>query len=164
LSTRMSDEFEDEREYQAEATADIGPLRSGRRITIVIYIVLALIGSGAAFLWRAHDGIIEALPIFKSEAPPQAPETVSLKSFDEYQQAVARNLRHFAEMLQTQDLEIKRLSDQVLQLNTKLDSLESSTRDAQAAIPAAPKQAKKPAAKPHISTDAPLPAVQDEKQ
>jgi uncharacterized coiled-coil protein SlyX len=160
----MSDEFEDEREYQAEAAPDIGPLRSGLRTRIAIYIVLALIGSGTAFLWRAYDGVFDALPIFKSEAPPQAPETVSLKSFDEYQQAVARNLRHFSETLQTQDLEIKRLIDQVLQLNTKMDSLESSTRDAQAAIPPAPKQAKKPAAKPHIPAEAPAPAVQDEKQ
>jgi outer membrane murein-binding lipoprotein Lpp len=161
----MSDQFEEEREYQAEAAPDIGPLRSDRRMPIVIYIMLALIGSGAAFLWHTYDGVTDALPIFKSEPPPQAPDTVSLKSFDEYQQAVAGNLRHFSEMLQTQDVEIKRLTDQVLQLNTKIDSLESHVRDAQAAIPPAPKQApRKPAAKPRIPTEAPVPAVQDEKE
>jgi hypothetical protein len=161
----MSDEFEDEQEYQAEAAPDIGPLRGGRRMTIVVYIVLALIGSGAAFLWHEHDGVIEAISIFKSEAPPQAPEAVSLRSFDEYQQAVAGNLRHLTEMLQIQDVEMKRLTDQTLQLNMKMDSLESRARDAQAAIPPAPKQAsKKPAAKPRIPADAPVPPVQDEKQ
>src|SRR5271169_5951860 len=158
----MSYEFESEREYETEPARDIGPLRNSRRTAIVISIVLALIGSGAVFLWSKYRGALDDFAI-KSEAPPQA---VSLKVFDEYQQAVAGNLRRYSGMLEDQDAEIKRLSDQVLQLTTKMDSLESRARDAQAAISPAPKAAsKKPAAKPRISTGgAPLPPAPEEKQ
>ena len=157
----MSYEFEGEREYETEPAPDLGPLKSSRRTTIVFSIVAALIGGSAAFVWHTYDGVIEALPTFKSGA---APSVVSVKAFEEYQRAVAGNLRSNSEMLQAQDVEIKRLSDQVLQLVVKMDLLESNTRDAQAAIPSSPKAApKKSAAKPapRISTGgAPLPPEQ----
>jgi uncharacterized coiled-coil protein SlyX len=160
----MSYEFDSEREYETKPARDIGALGSSRRTAIVIYIVLALIGSSAAFLWGEYGGTLDDFAIFKSEAAPQA---VSSKVFDEYQQAVAANLRRYSGMLEAQDAEIRRLSDQVLHLTMKLDSLESSARDAQAAISPAPKAAsKKPAAKPRISpgSDAPLPPASEEKQ
>jgi len=144
----MSSELEGERKYQSEVAPDIGPLPSSRPITIVI--ALALIGIGAAVLWHEYDGALEGLPTFKSETSPQA---VSSKSFDDYQRAVAGNLRRHDEMLQNQDAEIKRLTDQVLQLITNMYLLVNSTRDAQAAIPPVPKQAsKKAAAKPPTFT------------
>jgi uncharacterized coiled-coil protein SlyX len=159
----MSYEFESEREYETEPARDIGALRSSRRTAILIYISLALIGSSAAFLWREYGGALDDFTIVKPEATPQA---VSSKVFDEYQQAVAGNLRRYSGMLEAQDAEIKRLSDQVLHLTMKMDSLESHARDAQAAISPAPKAAsKKPAAKPRISTGgAPLPPAPEEKQ
>lgn len=166
----MSYEFQDEREYDTEPARDIGQLRNNRRTAIVIYIVLALIGSigsGAAFLWSKYGSALDDFAIFKSEAPPQA---VSLKVFDEYRQAVAGNLRRDREMLQAQDAEIMRLSDQVLLLTMKLDSLESRAREAQAAISPAPKKSAakprlKPAAKPPLSTGgSPLSPAPEEKQ
>jgi hypothetical protein len=140
------------REYQTEMTPDIGPLPSSRRTAIVIYSVLALIGIGAAVLWHEYDRALEGLPAFKSETSPQA---VSLQSFDDYQRAVAENLRRHDEMLQALDAEIKRLTDQFLQLTTKMYSLESSARDAQAAITAVPKHAPKKAA-PKLPTFTPV--------
>ena len=158
----MSHEFEGEREFETELARDIGALRSSRGTAIVICIVLALTGSGAAILWGEYGGALDDFAIFKSETAPQA---VSLKVFDEYQQAVAGNLRRYSEMLQAQDAEIKRLSDQVLQLTMKIDSLESRARDAQAASPAPKAAPKKPAAKPRISTGgAPPPPAPEEKQ
>jgi hypothetical protein len=159
----MSYDFEGEREYLTESPPDIGPLRSGRHITIVIYIVLALIGSGAAFLWHGYEGALERFPIFGSET---AAQSVSLRSFDEYQRAVAGDLRRYSEILELQDLEVKRLADQVLNLTTKMDLLESRTRDAQAAIAPAPKEAaKKPGGKPRMSTsEAPSFPAREEKQ
>src|SRR5271163_2945846 len=156
----MSYEFEGERECETEAAPDIGPLRNSHRTTIAIYILLALIGSGAAFLWHGYNGALGGLPIFKSEIAPQA---VSLKSFDDYQREVAGDLRRYDEILRDQDAQIKRLTDQVWHLNTWMDSLESHVRDAQAAIPPGPKEAKKPAAKP-ATGGAPLPPVREEKQ
>ena len=160
----MSYEFESEREYETEPVRDIGALRSSRRTPFVIYIAMALIGSSAAFLWYENGSILDDFAIFKPEAAPQA---VSWKVFDEYQQAVAGNLRRYSGMLEAQSAEIKRLSDQVLHLTMKMDSLESRARDAQAAISPAPKAAsKKPAAKPRISpgSHAPLPPAPEEKQ
>jgi hypothetical protein len=144
----MSYELEGERD-QTEVAPDIGPLPSSRRTATVIYIVLALIGIGAAVLWHEYDGDLEGLPTFKSETSAQA---VSSKSFDDYQRAVAGNLRRHDEMLQAQDADIKRLTDQVSQLITNMSSLESSTRDAQAAIPPVPKASRKAAAKPPAFT------------
>jgi hypothetical protein len=157
----MSHEFEGEREYLTEAAPDIGPLPSRRHKTIVVYIVLALIGGGAAVLWHGYEGALEEFPIFGS-----APQAVSLKSFDEYQRAVAGDLRRYNEVLEAQDIKIKRLTDQVLHLMTEMDSLESRTRDAQAAIPPAPKEApKKPGGKPRMSKgDAASPSALEEKQ
>ena len=102
----MSCDFDGERERDIEVAPDIGPLRSGGHITIVVYIVLALIGSGAAFLWHGYEGALEAFPILGSDTAPPA---VSLKSFDEYQRAVASNLRSYSEKLEAQDIEIKQL-------------------------------------------------------
>jgi hypothetical protein len=159
----MSYDFGGEREYVTDAAPDIGPLRSGRHVMIAVYVVLALIGSGAAFLWQGYEGAFQALPIFGSETTPQM---VPLKSFDEYQRAVASNLRSYSEKLEAQDVGIKRLADQVLNLTTRIDSLESRARDAQAAVPPAPREAiKKPAGKPRIPTgDAPSSPARDEKQ
>ena len=156
-------EFESEREYETEPARDIGALRSSRRTPFVIYIAMALIGSSAAFLWCENGSILDDFAIFKREAAPQA---VSWKVFDEYQQAVAGNLRRYSGMLEAQDAEIKRLSDQVLHLAMKMDSLENRARDAQAAISPAPKAASKmPAAKPRISKGgAALPPAPEEKQ
>ena len=159
----MSYEFESEREYETEPVRDIGALRSSRRTPFVICIAMALIGSSAAFLWCKNGNVLDDFAIFKSEAAPQA---VSSRAFDEYQQAVAGNLRRYSGMLEAQDAEIRRLSDQVLHLTMKMDSIESRARDAQAAISPAPKAASKmPAAKPRTSTGgAPLHPAPEEKQ
>jgi hypothetical protein len=153
LSTGVN-EFEGKQEYETESAPDLGPLKSSRLpITIAIAIVLALIGAGAAFFWYEYDSSLEAR---KSET---APPVVSLKSFEDYKQAINESLQRDHELLKIQDAQLKRMSDQVLQLIMKLDLLESNARNAQAAIPPAPKAApKKPAERPRISTGgAPLP-------
>jgi hypothetical protein len=84
---------------------------------------------------------------------------VLLEDFEEYRHEVAGSLRRDHEMLQAQDAEIKRLTDQLSQVMTKMDSLGSRVREAQAAAsPTGPKAApKRPTAKPAppISTVAP---------
>jgi hypothetical protein len=143
-------EFEGEQEYETEPALDLGPLKSSRPpISIAIFISLALIGAGAAFLWYEYDSSFS----FKSET---APPVVSLKNFEEYQQATDGSLQRDHELLKIQDAQLKRMSDQVLQLVMKLDLLETNARNAQAAIPLAPK--KKPAERPRISMGgSPLP-------
>jgi hypothetical protein len=144
--------YEDEQEYERQAAPNLGPLKSSRSITIVFFILLALIGFGAAFVWHEYGGSL----IFKSETTPPV---VSLKAFEEYKQTVDASQQRDHELLKVQDAQLKRMSDQVLQLVMKLDLLESNARNAQAAIKVAPKAVpKKPAEKPRISTGgAPLP-------
>jgi hypothetical protein len=150
----VSNELEGEREYASESVPDLGPLRRSRRKTIAIWTVMALIGAGT-FVWYEYGGMPETLARFKG-----APPVVSLKAFEQYQQAIAESLRRDHELLEAQDAELKRLSDQFSQLATKLDLLEKA-RDAQATLVNDPKAApKKPATKPapRISTGgAPLP-------
>jgi len=149
-------EFEGEQEYEAESAPNLEP-KSSRPITIAIFIVMASIGAGSAFFWHEYGGEPIALTSFKSET---APPVVSQKTFEDYQRTVGESLRRDHELLKVQNAELKQLSDQVLQLVMKLDLLENNVRDAQAAIPPAPKPAvKKRAEKPRISTGgAPLPA------
>jgi hypothetical protein len=149
-------EFEGEQEYETEPARNLGPLKTSRPITIAIFIAMALLGAGAAFFLHEHGSALEALTSFKSEA---APPVVTLKAFEEYQQAIDGSLRRDHELLRVQDAELKQLSDRVLQLVMKLDLLETNARNAQAAIPLAPKAAaKKPAERQRISIGgAPLP-------
>jgi hypothetical protein len=129
-------------------------------MTIVLHTALALIGSGAAFLQHGYGRTLEALLISGSKT---APGVVSLKRFDNYQRAVAGGLRRHNELREAQDIEFKRLTDQVLYLIIKMDSLESRTRDAQAAVPPTLREAcKKP---PRAYTgDAPSSRAREENQ
>ena len=145
-------EFESKEEYETEPAPDFGPLKRSRpAITISIFILLVLIGAGAAFFWEYGSSFS-----FKSET---APPVVSLKTFEEYKRALDGSLQRDHELIKIQDAQLKRMSDQVLQLIMKLDLLESNARNAQAAIPVAPKAApKKQTVNPRISTGgAPLP-------
>jgi hypothetical protein len=109
--------------------------------------VLAWVAGGTAFLWFGYDS-----------APRPSPK-VSLQDFEEYRHEVAGSLQRDHDMLQAQDAEIKRLSDQLSQVITKMDSLGGHVREAQAAVsPTGPKAApKRPTARPapSISTAAP---------
>jgi len=151
------DELEGDREHETESAAQLGPLRSGRSTILRICIVMALVGA-SAFLWLQYGDAPKALMGLKSEP---GPPVVSLEAFDKYRQEVAGNLQREDELLQAHEAELKRLSEQLMQLVTKLDLLEHKAPDAQAAIPLAPKAVpRKPATKPapRVSTGgAPLP-------
>jgi hypothetical protein len=104
LSTDVN-EFEGEQEYETESAPDLGPLKNSRPpINIVIFIVLALIGAGAAFFWYEYGSVTEALTSFESET---APPVVSLKAFEEYQQAVDESLQRDHELLKVQGAQLK---------------------------------------------------------
>ena len=127
--------------YETEAAPDISPLQRRRRsifVLICVCFVLAWVVGGAAFLSFGHDS-----------APRPSPK-VSLEDFEEYRHEVTGSLQRDREKLQAQDAEISRLSDQLSQVITKMDSLGSRVREAQAPVsPAGPKVAPmKPATKP----------------
>jgi uncharacterized coiled-coil protein SlyX len=117
---------------------------------VIVGIVLAVLGVASAFGWRAYGG------------SPYAPEMVGLDEFHAFQHQVAGQLQSSAQALAAQQAEVKRLSDQMAAVSTKMDTLASAISSARAAMPAAPpphpqkRASPKPSAR--ISTGgAPLP-------
>jgi cell division protein FtsB len=140
-----------------------------RWVPFAIVSGLVLLGVASALLWRTYGDSLPALTFFRPEKAAVAADIagipVGLKDFQAFQQQIAGTMQSTAQLLAAQQAEIKRLSDQMFELNAKIDTLQRPAVSAQAAIPvptpAAPAASKKkPAPKPAatISTGgAPLP-------
>ena len=130
----MSD-FQNEDEYEREGEFQSDPHNKesiGRRSrTLSVCLLLVLIGSGSAFLWYYYGAAITELAASKTDAISQL--TVTVQGLQQSQQSIAVDVRRNQEILQGQQADIKRLSDEIAQLATKLDLIQSSAREAQAA-------------------------------
>jgi uncharacterized coiled-coil protein SlyX len=141
----------------------------GRWVLAGALVGLAMFGSASALAWRAWGGGLPAVPFLalktaSAPVPPAADKAVGSRDFEAFQQQIAGSLQSTAQLLAAQQAEIKRLSDQVSALTTKIDTLQHPAASAQAAIsqPVAPPAARKKSAAsrppPGISTGgAPLP-------
>ncbi len=141
--------------------------RRRRWVGAAIVAGLALFGVASALLWHAWGDGLPAFPSVASvTAPAAAPEVdkpVGSKDFQAFQQQIAGSLQSTAQLLATQQAEIKRLSDQVIALTAKIDALQRPSAQAAAPTPPPPAPQKKPAApkKPAAAISvggAPLPA------
>lgn len=167
---RYSDhEAEFDEEFESEEVED-----EGRRprfwVSALVCVALAATGSGAAFAWHGYGGgdvmtaALTSAPKAAS-APQAAAQDAVLKNLADAQQRAATIAQRNQDLLQAQAAEIKRLSDAVAQLSTRVDGM--SVRNAQAAVvaPAAPK---KPAAPkvvaPKPAAPAPLSLAPEAKQ
>jgi hypothetical protein len=158
-SIGLSD-FQREDDYEGEFQSDPPDREStGRRgRTLAVCLLLALIGSGSAFLWYYYGAAITGLAVFKSDAIAQL--TVTVQGLQQSQQGIAVDVRRNQEILQGQQADIKRLSDEVAQLATKLDLIQSSAREAQAAAqPVQKPPPRKLASKPVVREPAPQTAA-----
>jgi hypothetical protein len=134
-------ERRNEYEHEGEFQSDLLDKKS-RGLTLAVCLLLASIGSGSAFLWYYYDGAAIAGPAAsKTDAISQL--TVTLQGLQQSQQDVRRNQ-------EIQQVDIKRLSDEIAQLAAKLDLIQSSAREAQAAAPPVHKPPKKLASKPVV--------------
>jgi hypothetical protein len=131
-SVGLSD-FPNEDEYEGEFQSDPDNKESvGRRgLTLAVCLLLALIGSGSAFLWYYYGAAIAGPAASKTDAISQL--TVTVQGLQQSQQGIAVDVRRNQEMLQGQQADIKRLSDEIAQLAAKLDLIQSNAREAQAA-------------------------------
>jgi hypothetical protein len=118
------------------AIAERSPIHWPRVFGAVLLI--ALLGAGAV-AW--HHGKSDVSKPSASAAPQEA--YVPLKEFERYQQAAAADVQNSKEKLQEQDAKIKLLSNQIAQLNSTLNALQASARDARASAQPAQKAAKK---------------------
>jgi hypothetical protein len=124
--------------------------------TAAVAALLAVIGASSAVLWRAYGGNLSALPSFASGTEPAvvADKPVGSKDFQALQQQIAGSAQSTAQLLATQQAELKRLADQVAVLAAKVDLLERPVASAQASLPAAQPLAPAPRKKPAASKPA----------
>jgi hypothetical protein len=114
----------------------------------LVCLVLAAAGSGAAFAWHGYGGgelITGALTAAPKAAPAAqaiAAQDALLKGLADAQQRAAVIAQGNQDLLRAQAADIKRLTDAVAQLSTRVDGL--GVRNAQAAVPMS--ASKKPAA------------------
>jgi hypothetical protein len=147
-----------EAEYDEEFEDEVEERRPRFWVSALVCVALAATGSGAAFAWHGYGGgelMTAALTATPKTAPaPQAAaaQDALLRNLADAQQQAAAIAQHNQDLLQAQAAEIKRLSEAVAQLSTRVDGL--GVRNAQAAVPSP--ALKKPAA-PKVA--APKPAA-----
>ncbi len=137
-----------EAEYDEEFEDEVEERKPRFWVSALVCVVLAATGSGAAFAWRGYvggeltTGALSATP--KAAAAPQAAaaQDALLRDMAVAQQQAAAIAQHNQDLLQAQAAEIKRLSEAVAQLSTRVDGM--GVRNAQALVP--PPAPKKPAA------------------
>jgi hypothetical protein len=134
------------------------PRRPRAMLLGIAAIALAVIGAGSAVVWHSFGGSLPALPTLPSFAstsgtePSAAPavaaadKPVGLKDFEALQQQITGSMQSNAQLLASQQAELKRLADQVAVLTAKVDLLERPAASAQASVPAQAPPAAAPAA------------------
>lgn len=149
-------------EFEGEAYGDEAPRRPFW-VYALVCVVLAATGSGAAFAWRGYGGGSgELLTSALSAAPKAVPASQAtaaqealLRGLADAQQRASAIAQGNQDLLRAQAAEIKRLSDAVAQLTTRVEGM--SVRNAQAAVPSpAPKKPAAPKAVQH-KPEAPAP-------
>src|SRR3954452_23200507 len=113
----------------------------------VAVIALAVIGAGSAVVWHSFGGSLPALPSLPSFAsqsgtePSAAPavaaadKPVGLKDLESLQQQISGSIQSNAQLLASQQAELKRLTDQVAVLTAKRDFLERPATPPQTLVP-----------------------------
>jgi uncharacterized protein HemX len=141
LSHFREDLYASEGEFQADPAHKEPVKRPG--LALAVCLLLALIGAGSAFLWHsAYSGSIAAAAAKEEEI------SHLLQGLQQSQQGTAAEVRRNQEIFQAQQADIKRLSDEVSQLAAKLELIQGTAREAQAAAPPIHKPPpKKPAPK-----------------
>jgi hypothetical protein len=139
-------------------------------VRALVCVVLAATGSGAAFAWHGYGGgelmtgALTAAPKAASAPQAAAAQEALLRNLTEAQQRAAAVAQGNQDLLRSQAAEIRRLSEAVAQLSTRVDGM--GVRNAQAAV--APPAPKKPAAPkvvaPKPSAPAPLSLAPEEKK
>src|SRR6476659_10765646 len=93
----------------------------------MVVLALAATGSASALLWRAYGNDLPTFPSFGSTPAADAGDKVlMLKDFQAFQQQITAQTQAATQLLGSQQAEIKRLSDQMTDLATKLDTLQRS--------------------------------------
>jgi phage shock protein A len=125
------------------------PKRASWVSTAVVALLLACVGVGLAFFWRAYGGSVAALPSIAAapSGAAAAVKSVGPADLQALQQQLAGQIQAVTQLQASQQAEIKRLSDQLAALTGKVDALQQPVAPAPVAKQAAPVR-KKPAPAP----------------
>ena len=149
----FDEEFEDE-EFEDEEP------RRPFWVYALVCVVLAATGSGAAFAWHGYagreltTGALSAAAKAASASQAIAAQDALLRNLADAQQRAAAIAQGNQDLLRAQAAEIKRLSDAVAQLTTRVDGM--GVRNAQAAVPLPHKPAAPKVVAPKPAAPAPL--------
>jgi hypothetical protein len=130
----LTHEPDHEIEYEPGHYSASGPKRLK---AIVAVPALAVVGIAAAFLWDAYGGDLPVLSFIKSRTNTtvESIEAAEMKDFQVFQRQISEQMQTATQLLQSQQTELKLLSDQTAALTAKIDALAQSAPAAQPAIP-----------------------------
>ena len=128
--------------YRYDDDVDYEPIPELRRrapwSSIIVVAGLAAIGVASAFLWRGYGGNLPALLSFSSgkASPADTAEKIpGLAELQTLQQQSAAQMQTALQLLNAQQAELKTLSNQILVLEGKVDTLQKSVTAAQPVAP-----------------------------
>ena len=131
--------------------------RRGLLSWILIVTLLVGTGSGSALIWRTFGGG-PILPAFASTSTPTSIAVAEKPSgqadLSALRQEITGTVQSTHQLLAAQQVEIKRLSDQVAALSSKLEMLQRPVTSAQGAMPAPEPKAVAPKKKPRTAKPA----------
>lgn len=153
----MSAEFSDEFDRGIPL-----PPRRGWVLRLIVAVVgLAILAGAVAYLLLTYGHLFEPTPAAQLPISVSVEETVSLEDFKAFQQDVAAKLEAAQQAAADQQADLKRLSEQVAAMASKLESLQATPVAPLAKPPVVAQTKKPPAAKKPPSTisvgGAPLP-------
>jgi malonyl CoA-acyl carrier protein transacylase len=130
----LTHEPDHEIEYELARYSQSGRKRSK---AIVAVPALAVVGIAAAFLWAAYGRDLPVLSFIKSRTSAMvgSVEPAEMKDFQIFQRQISEQMQTATQLLQSQQAELKLLSDQTAALTAKIDALTQSAPTAQPAIP-----------------------------
>jgi uncharacterized coiled-coil protein SlyX len=116
-------------ELEPGAQRILGAPRSRKGRTLAAFVLLAIAGAAAAYGWLNYDGIAQT--VFSTARPATAQpvddkETVSVEDFQAFQKQTADSLQSANADLVAQKVDLKRLSEQMSALSTRLDAMQSA--------------------------------------
>jgi len=122
--------------YQPDPPIPVHRGRRGILLPVILFLLLAGLGSGAAYFWWASDGHLPAFTSLGSETSGESGDQAALKDLQDIGQRISESLQSAQQTIAAQQAAIARLSDQVAALSTKLDAIERSVTATQTPPPA----------------------------
>ena len=143
---------------------DVGPppvrLSGGRSYKGLVVVIVLMVLAAAAFVWLSYGERLAELSGAAPERPVSVGDSVATAEFTAFQAQTSASLQSATQLLASQQTELKRLSDQLAALTSRIDSLQGSIAAAPpAATSSAPATAAPVAAAPRPTAPRKRPAA-----